>query len=152
MIVGIDPGTTTAVAVLDFFGNVLLLESRKGMGRDEVVEMILEKGKPVIVSTDRSKPPATVEKIRSSFEAVLVRPKKDLSSLEKERLVPKGVKIKNKHERDALVSAILAFRKFSQLFARVEKVAGRDSEAVKELVLTGVCPNIAEAVGKGKIY
>ena len=79
LIVGIDPGTTTAVAALDLDGNLLHLASSRQMNMGDVVESLYRVGKPLVIASDVQEMPYSVEKIRRAFSAVAYTPKQDVS-------------------------------------------------------------------------
>ncbi len=140
-IVGVDPGTTTAIAVLDLEGNLLGVKSKKGWSPAEVVEYILSFGKPVVIATDKSNPPDFVSKLRASFNAVLHVPKEDTSVERKKHLVsPYRSEISNDHERDALSAAIDAYNAHKSKLLNVEKriPPGIDVDAVKAGIIRGL--------------
>ena len=74
LIVGIDPGTTTAVAALDLDGNLLHLASSRQMNMSDVIESLYKVGKPLIIASDVQEMPFTVEKIRRAFSAIAYTP------------------------------------------------------------------------------
>ncbi len=137
-IVGIDPGSTTAVAAVDLRGNLIDVRSKKSWSSGEVVEYISSLGKPVVVATDKSNPPEFVSKIRASFNAVLYTPKEDLSVEKKKGLTAK-YRLINDHERDALAAALDAYNSYKSKLINVEKrlPAGMDSDRVKAEVIRG---------------
>jgi predicted RNase H-like nuclease (RuvC/YqgF family) len=137
-IVGVDPGTTTAVAVLDLDGNLLGVRSKKGWSPADVVEYILSFGKPVVIATDKSSPPDYVSKLRASFQAVLYTPKEDMS-VEKKKSLASGYKTLNDHERDALAAAMEAYKSFKNKLMNIEKriPAGIDIDMVKAEIIKG---------------
>ncbi len=140
-IVGVDPGTTTAVAILDINGKLLGVKSKKGWNTSEVVEYILSFGKPVIIATDKSNPPEFVSKLKASFNAVIYTPKEDTSVEKKKSLViPFKSLISNDHERDALSAAIDAYNNHKNKLINVEKKVppGMDVDAVKAGILKGL--------------
>jgi len=146
----LDPGTTTAIAILDMRGNVLWVGSGKFYGREKIVNKILEFGRPLVVATDRRIPPAVVEKIAASFDSLLYVPEHELSKTEKDETVGR-FRTSNRHERDALASALRAYRKYNQLFRKIELVLSEMGlshleENVKEMVLKRRAGNIARAV------
>ncbi len=137
-IVGIDPGTTTAVAILDLNGNLLDVRSKKDWDYSDVVRHVLSFGKPVVVATDKSNPPEFVLKLKASFQAVLHAPKGDLS-LERKKSLTSGYPLLNIHERDALAAALDAYNQHKSKLMNIEKrvPAGFDVEKVKAEVLRG---------------
>jgi len=138
LIVGVDPGSTTAVAALDLRGEVVDIKSKKGWSPGEVVEFISSLGKPVVISTDKSSPPEFVSKIKASFNAVLYTPKEDIS-VEKKRLLTSKYITSNDHERDALAAAIDAFNSYKNKLINIEKrlPAGIDSDRIKAEIIKG---------------
>nr|WP_321420658.1 DUF460 domain-containing protein [uncultured Methanomethylovorans sp.] len=146
-IVGIDPGTTVGIAILSLSGDLLFSNSFRGMSHDQVVKLISDHGKPVIVATDVYPTPAAVEKIRRSFKAVLGSPGTELRAEEKIAMArPFGYS--NDHERDSLAAAINTYRNYKNIFSRVEKKAPRfaDLELIKYHVINGA--SIEEAIEK----
>ncbi|MCX8172635.1 MAG: DUF460 domain-containing protein [Archaeoglobaceae archaeon] len=138
LIAGIDPGTTTAVALLDLAGNLISIRSKKDWNASEVIEFITEHGKPVIVATDKRNPPEFVSKVKASFNAVLHSPREDLN-VERKRELTSSYKILNDHERDALAAAIDALNYYKSKFRNIEKrvPAGIDAEEVKANIIKG---------------
>ncbi len=138
VIVGIDPGTTTAVAMVDLNGNLIDVRSKKGWSCGEVIDHITSVGKPVVVATDKSNPPDLVLKIKASFNAVLWTPKEDMS-VEKKRQITSKYTYLNDHERDAIAVAVSAYNSFKNKIMNVEKrvPAGVDVDFVKAEVIRG---------------
>ncbi|HZD43509.1 MAG TPA: DUF460 domain-containing protein, partial [Methanomicrobiales archaeon] len=52
IIVGIDPGTTTAIAALDLDGNLMDLSSSRQMTMSDIIEHLYHIGKPLVVASD----------------------------------------------------------------------------------------------------
>ncbi|SNR53373.1 DUF460 domain-containing protein [Halorubrum vacuolatum] len=118
VIVGIDPGTTTAVAVVGLDGSVLDVYSSRTADTAGVIEWIVERGRPIIVAADVEPMPETVEKFRRSFDAAGWRPTTDLpvdEKLHRTRAVPYD----NDHERDALAAALFAYDDHEDQFERI---------------------------------
>ncbi len=144
LVVGIDPGTTTGVALLDLNGNFVAMWSDKNISRSDLAKFISEFGTPIIVSGDTNPVPKSVEKIASLFSAKLVFPEETLSRKEKYELT-KLFKTEldkswsNRHERDALASALHAWGKVRNLMERVEKrLRGYENQNLEWYVKTGV--------------
>jgi len=137
-IVGIDPGTTVGIAILSLDGDLLYLKSFRGITPDEVVKLIAEYGKPAVIASDVTPMPGSVEKIRRSFNAVPASPGIEVSSEEKIAL-GKTFGYSNDHERDALTAALLTYRSYKNIFARIEKKAPVDAdlELLKSYVIRG---------------
>ncbi len=138
-IVGIDPGTTVGIAILDLEGNVLAVESKKGWGYSDVVEFALSFGKPLIIATDKKSPPEYILKMRASFNCILHSPKEDIS-VEKKKALTSRIKLLNDHERDALASAIDAYNSYKNKLKNIEKKIpeGFDADEIKAGIIRGL--------------
>ena len=122
VVVGIDPGTTTAVAVTDLDGSVLDVWSSRTVDTADVVEWIVEHGRPIVVAADVEPMPETVEKIRRSFDAAGWIPDSDLS-VDRKLHRTREEHYDNDHERDAMAAALFAFDDHADQFERIaEKV------------------------------
>jgi predicted RNase H-like nuclease (RuvC/YqgF family) len=139
LIVGIDPGTTTAVAIIDLGGNLISVKSQKDWNFSDVVEFIKSHGKPVLIATDKKNPPEFVNKVKAAFNAVLYAPREDLS-LDKKRELTSKYDFLNDHERDALASAIDALKNYESKFRNIEKrlPVGFDVERAKAEIIRGM--------------
>lgn len=125
IIVGVDPGTTTAIAVLDTEGSLLSLVSRKNMTRAEISRHLVRLGMPVMVAADKRPAPAAVERLAATFSARLVVPGENLSRKDKNLLAREFLRDReerpNQHERDALASALHAYNTIKPTMKRVDK-------------------------------
>jgi uncharacterized protein len=120
VIVGLDPGTTTAYAVLDAEGNELSIHSQKEMDLNAAIRNVSAIGRPFIVGTDKKKCPELVEKFAARTGAVASCPTYDLGVAEKITMTRESG-LRNDHERDALAAAKTAHKHFAPLLARVRK-------------------------------
>jgi len=121
VVVGIDPGTTTAVALTDLDGSVLDVWSSRTVDTADVIEWIIEHGRPVVVAADVEPMPETVEKIRRSFDAAGWRPERDLP-VDRKLHRTREEAYDNDHERDAMAAALFAFDDHAEQF---ERIAGK---------------------------
>ncbi|MEM4699438.1 MAG: DUF460 domain-containing protein [Candidatus Nezhaarchaeales archaeon] len=154
VIVGVDPGVVTGVAVLGLDGRPLALMSRRGMDRLRLSNLVLSYGAPLIVASDVTPPSAFVERLASSLNAVLYSPPSTLSVDEKRKLASDfeeehGVRARDSHQRDALAAALKAFMHYRNKFEQVEshvRLAGAEVpvDEVKALVVRGL--SIQEAI------
>jgi predicted RNase H-like nuclease (RuvC/YqgF family) len=120
VLVGVDPGTTTAIAIVSLDGSVLDVLSTRTADTAAVIEWIVERGRPVMVAADVTPMPNTVEKIRRSFDAAGWIPDSDLPIDEKQhRTREEGYE--NDHERDALAAALFAFDGHEDQFERIAR-------------------------------
>ncbi len=121
LIVGIDPGITVGLAILDMNGNLLAVLSKRGMSRDEIVNFITKIGQPLIVASDVNPLPKTVEKIAKTLHAKPYFPDEPLHVKEKEELVKdfSGI-VKGGHEVDALAASIKAWKSYRSFFLKTK--------------------------------
>ncbi len=150
LIVGVDPGTTTAFAAIDLNGKPVRVESGREMSREGVVKGIEHAGVPIVVACDVNPAPDFAAKIAAAFNCKLFVPSKNLSEEEKRKLVQDtlasqdcGLRTQNTHESDALASAINAFHFLENKFRKVERVLselglGDKADEAKQLVASGV--------------
>ncbi|MEF8775120.1 MAG: DUF460 domain-containing protein [Haloarculaceae archaeon] len=120
VVVGIDPGTTTAGAVVGLDGGVLDTFSAREVGAADLTEWVVERGRPVVVAADVTPMPETVEKLRRSVDAAGWTPGSDLPIDEKlHRTREEGYD--NDHERDALAAALSAYDDHVDQFERIAR-------------------------------
>ncbi|MBS3102735.1 DUF460 domain-containing protein, partial [Candidatus Woesearchaeota archaeon] len=119
LIVGIDPGTTTAYSIIDFEGSVIKLESAKNLGINSLIRDIVKEGKVILVGTDKAKVPSLVENFAVKVGARLVHSKEDLKITEKKSLVGSS-ETKDEHQFDALASSLFAFNSIKNMVKRID--------------------------------
>lgn len=157
LIVGIDAGTTTAIAIMDFSGNLLHLSSSRECSRSEIIKLIIRYGKPAIIASDVPHTPSLLAKLAATFQVKVHNPKEDIAVSAKTELVNSFLeenifindKPSNAHERDALTAAILVFKNYKNLFQKIDskielQKLGINPEAVKVLVIQGM--KISDAI------
>jgi predicted RNase H-like nuclease (RuvC/YqgF family) len=148
-IVGIDPGTTTALAILDLEGHILAVSSSRVHNASAIIEEIIARGRPIIVGCDKRSPPAAVAAISRKLGCCLVCPSADLKAEEKKSLADRNAR--NTHELDALAAAVYAWERYRELFQKIDRVLDdRDKphlrDAMKEFLVKNEEINIAEAI------
>lgn len=167
LIVGIDPGISTGVAILDLHGELLRLSSRRDENKTKLAREILDHGLPFLVAVDVSPAPHTVEKIASSLGALMWVPRRSMIVAEKSKLIKafkkeykeasaggRGeLKLEGKHERDALAAALRAFKSQRTFFLKVEDALrkhGADAllDEVVPMLMRGESENVTNAVRK----
>ena len=142
MIVGVDAGLTTAVAFVSLSGKPIGVKSGKHWGFEEAMLAIANAAPSVeIVACDTNPSSHFAKQLAGAFGARAYTPRRSLQVLDKERIAQhSGLKLKNKHERDALAAAIVAWRHFQnklrQAGAKAEK-AGKAANEVQRRVLRG---------------
>ncbi len=147
--VGIDPGTTIGIAILDLNGKPVEVFSAKNYSISDAITRIISQGNPLIVASDVAPIPAMVKKI-GTLVGSLVHELEEPLSLEEKMALTKGeiYEFKNAHERDALAAAINAFKRYKKKFSQVRKKtpAEVNVEEVKALVVQGV--SISAAINR----
>ncbi len=118
VIVGIDPGTTTAVAIVGLEGEVLDVWSSRTSDTAGVIEWIVERGRPIVVAADVTPMPETVEKFRRSFDAAGWAPQSDLPVDEKQHRT-RDHPYDDDHQRDAMAAALYALDAHADQFERI---------------------------------
>ncbi|MBI2499677.1 DUF460 domain-containing protein [Candidatus Woesearchaeota archaeon] len=153
LIVGLDPGATVGYAILDLNGGLIDVGSFKG-SLDQAVKIISNKGKVIIIGTDVMNTPKFIQKFSARINAKVIVPERDLlyiqkKKMTKEYLKEKELKLKNKHEMDALASALFAYKSFKGLFNKIDNEINNEeiSNRVKKLVLVEQIP-IKKALSK----
>jgi predicted RNase H-like nuclease (RuvC/YqgF family) len=146
-IVGIDPGTTIGVAIIDLEGRPIEVFSSKNYSCSDVIENIISHGNPLIVASDVTPTPSMVKRISRIFSSPVHELNESLSTEEKVALT-KGYEYKNVHERDALAACVNAFKRYKKKFLQVQRKtpAAVDVEEVKALVVKGV--SISAAINR----
>ncbi|MCS7099735.1 MAG: DUF460 domain-containing protein [Sulfolobales archaeon] len=126
LIVGLDPGIEVGLAVLDFSGRIVMLKSSRGLDREDVISILRNLGRVVLVATDKQQPPEFVRKVAAALGARVYAPDRDLQAHEKESVVREysevyGVEVKNNHMRDSLAAAIEAYRSIEGKIRELEE-------------------------------
>lgn len=150
VVVGIDAGTTTAVAVFGLDRELLALRSKRGFSASGVIEFVRKVGKPLSIATDRARPPAAAKRLAAAFGCRLFIPDHDMSTAEK-AAVARAFGPKSTHERDALAAGIFALKSMGGQFAKISselRARGLEhlAESVLELIVTKRAKNISDAV------
>ncbi|MFC1648659.1 DUF460 domain-containing protein [Nanoarchaeota archaeon] len=118
IIVGVDPGTTTAYAVLNSRGELIALDSSRLFDISTLISEVIKYGNPMLVGCDKHPAPSFVERFAVKVGAKLVAPPEDLLQEEKRAMV--SMKTNNDHEADALACAVYAFNNYKELLDKVD--------------------------------
>ena len=153
IIVGIDPGMSVGLAVIDLDANLLALKTMRRASRSEIVEEILNHGYPVIIATDVNPPPKSVVRIASMFDSKLMVAKYDMKADEKKRIVAdyeelKGIRVESSHERDSLAAALKVYYRVKNLVSKArlkarEEGLSSESDRIITKVLKGTPISVA---------
>ncbi|MHA2299083.1 MAG: DUF460 domain-containing protein [Candidatus Hodarchaeales archaeon] len=151
LIVGIDPGTTVGLAILNLNGKIEGLFSRRNLSTMAGVKLIASFGKPAIIAADVSPVPKTVQKYKKTFNCRLETPGRKASKQEKKKLISEEIENLDirvdAHARDALYAALHAYKKHVSLFKKIKE------EFYNNTLLrnySGMLDNVYEEVLAGK--
>jgi len=155
LITAIDPGITCGVAVLTLDGDLVFVGSKRGWIHQDLLKTILDLGETVVVASDVSPAPELVKKVSKSLNAVLFTPIPQLSASDKQYLArtyaeQHELKLRNKHQVDALAAAVKAYQHYKNKFEQIEaqfkeKGVQIPMDEVKTMVVKGY--PIKRAVG-----
>ncbi|MBU5575242.1 MAG: DUF460 domain-containing protein [Candidatus Aenigmatarchaeota archaeon] len=155
IIVGIDPGTTFGISIVNIDGKIIFSESIRNAEISEIIKKISEFGKPIIIATDKKKIPKVIYSIASSFGAKIWYPKEDISIKTKTKIIEEinknNISIDDLHIRDSIVAAISAYRYLATMLSNIDKnlIAlnlEKYSKEVKRLILEKKANNIDAAL------
>ena len=120
LVCGIDPGMTTAYALLDTSGNFILSRSAKELDLKQLLSEIHSEGKVIALGTDKAKIPHLVCEFGAKTGARIFSPREDLRVLEKKEATT-TYSVNDAHEMDALAAALFAFHELKPLLMKIEK-------------------------------
>ena len=138
LIVGVDPGTTTGLASVDFTGRVVDLLSSKDLGLDKAIEHLISLGSVSVLATDVSPAPGFVLKMASKLGAVVYAPPESALVLDKIALT-RSHRTEDAHQRDSLAAALIAYSAYRNKFAKIDSLGMDTAKAddVKHLFVRG---------------
>ncbi len=133
-----DPGTTVGLAIIDFDGNVIHVESKKEWPLDKVITRINEYGAPQVVATDKANPPYFVKRLSSNFGSILFYPEEDIP-MNFKRQIARRYKITDPHQRDALAAALFAFKRMRPRILKArEQIREREDALIGQFLRSGI--------------
>ncbi|MEK6852607.1 MAG: DUF460 domain-containing protein [Nanoarchaeota archaeon] len=123
VILGLDPGMTVGLALIDDRGNIIIIDSRKHFNVSKIISLVNSYnsyGSVEVIAADTVRIPKLLLRISAKLGTGIINPKKDLTIKRKKDIVIKYDKdllkgIKNKHELAALASSIYAYKKLKFL-------------------------------------
>jgi len=139
LIVGIDPGKTSALAILNLNGELEAILTLKNVGTGQWIKLIKSHGKALIIATDVNPPSKKVKKVSASLGAKLYYPRYSLTHKEKEMLTKKFEElVSNKHERAALAASIKAYKTYKNFISRIKQRTENYEEVFEKLLFKEV--------------
>lgn len=139
LIAGIDPGMTTAYALLGISGDFVLSRSAKELDIKQLLLEIHSQGKVIAVGTDKAKVPGLVGEFAAKTGSKVYFPREDLRVLEKKDATA-AFPVHDAHEMDAIAAALLAYNELKPLLLKVERFCEAEhkhylKERIVELVV-----------------
>ncbi|MFH1394204.1 MAG: DUF460 domain-containing protein [Candidatus Micrarchaeota archaeon] len=131
---GVDAGIKTGYALLDLNGELVASGCVKEAGDEELVRLISEVGRPVVIAADTSPPSHFVQKIAARFTVKVFYPKESMTQQEK-REIGKG--IVNPHIRDSYAAAIKAYRNYANRLRQIDAMAAKNKDELKKMAIVG---------------
>ncbi len=148
VMVGIDPGTTIGIAIMDLNGKVIDVFSQRDMTKADIIQYLSDFGIPVAFCADVYPIPNLISKLAATFDAEIFSPRIELSKVDKRDLAKKaGVHFSNNHEIDALAAVVKGYNTISSKMDKISKMSSlnnRQKDVVKALVIRGL--TIVDAV------
>jgi len=132
--VGFDAGTTAAIAVVNYEGELVSLWSKRNASFSDVL-LQAAKRHVTIVASDRKPPARQCKRLAAALKTKLFAPRQPLSK-EFKLSCTKGYACANQHERDALAAALKAYHVLVENKARKIRKRG-GSTLVQRMVLEG---------------
>lgn len=145
VIVGIDPGTTVGLAIVDLDGHLCEVFSAKNFSQKDILSALVKYPQVLVVASDVSPAPRLVEKVATALNSVLYSPPNTLTVAEKKALVDSKFskdEYSNSHERDAIAAAIKAFNHLKPKLENLDK-------RLKERDLTSLGAEVKTLAVKG---
>ena len=134
LICGIDPGMTTAYALLDISGRFVASRSAKEFSLSQLLHEIHSQGKVIAIGTDKAKIPGLVGEFSAKVGARVFYPREDLRVLEKQDIT-RGFPVNDAHEMDALASAFYAFQQLLPLLHKIDRFCHENNkQEIKEQI------------------
>jgi predicted RNase H-like nuclease (RuvC/YqgF family) len=126
LIVGVDPGITTGLAIMNLDGEIIDLKSTKSFSRSKIINHIYQFGEPLVLASDTTPASNFIIKLAKNTKSKLYIPKKILAVSEKQETVSQYIggkypKVTDSHKRDALAAAIKAYQNYQPMFKKVEE-------------------------------
>jgi len=139
LILGLDPGTTIGLALIDKEGKIIHISSKRDSGLSEAISIITSKGIPLCIGTDKAKIPKSIKSISTIMGIKSYHPDEDMTFAEKKELITRyeekhsdKIKYSNAHEYDSICCALYAYHKSKKL---LEKLKTREKEIEKNKII-----------------
>jgi len=126
-VAGLDAGAIAAYFLLDLDGNIIEFNSYRNSSPDHITRELTKKGRIVLLGSDVKPASSLTKKISQRIGAKILEPDHNPGFFEKIRVVDEFLKkqktrfpIQNKHEKDALASALFGLKQINTLLAKID--------------------------------
>jgi len=121
LIVGVDPGTTTAYTIFNLRSSEAHTFSKRHLGINLLLRELVKHGHVLAIACDKKPCPKFVEKLCSKLGSKLIVPEVELKEEEK-RTLSMGFSYKNIHERDSIAAVVYSLKRFNPLLRKINKI------------------------------
>ncbi|MFW9928365.1 MAG: DUF460 domain-containing protein [Candidatus Thorarchaeota archaeon] len=132
IIIGVDPGTTTGIAIIEVkTGQLIFLNSYRDFGTSQIVRLISQFGKAIMICADVKDIPHNVLKLSKILGGELFSPNSSntISRSEKRNVVQSFLENTNQieerldtHQRDALFAALKGFYSIEKIVVKIKEL------------------------------
>lgn len=99
------------------------MRSKRNAKKSDIIKHISKFGKPVIIASDVNPLPKKIKKLASALGSKVFYPEISLSNVEKAKIIKEYIdEIKGSHQKDALAASLKAFRRYHELFLRIDEI------------------------------
>jgi predicted RNase H-like nuclease (RuvC/YqgF family) len=130
IVVGVDPGTTTGLSIIDVkTGNLIFLKSFRDFGTSQIIRLVSQYGKAILVCADVIEIPHNVLRLAKILGGEIYSPKSNstISRTEKREVVQTFLEKINRinerfdsHQRDALFAALKGYHSVEKLINKTK--------------------------------
>ncbi len=146
VLVGIDPGTTIGIAIMNLNGEIMDVISKREMTKSDIIQYVSVFGIPVGFCADVYPVPHLISKLAATFDAKIFSPRIELSKIDKRELSKQsGHSPSNNHEMDAMAAVIKAYNILKPKLEKIDRLSlsTKEKDLAKSLVIRGLTINDA---------
>lgn len=126
-IAGLDSGAISAYFLLDLEGNIIEFSSARNFPPNRIIYELTKNGRIVLFGSDVKPASSLTKKLSKKLGARILEPEHNPTAQEKIKTVDLFLKkqktripIKNKHEKDALASALFGLKQINTLLSKID--------------------------------
>jgi predicted RNase H-like nuclease (RuvC/YqgF family) len=126
-VAGLDSGAISAYVILDLNENLIEFQSFKNSSPEKIIHELTKKGRIVLLGSDVRPASSLTKKVSQKIGSKILEPDHNPGFFEKIRVVDAFLKkqkirfpFKNKHEKDALASALFGLKQIKTLLSKID--------------------------------